>query len=105
MPSVSFRGRYAGLRGVFADLVQDSVPPDPQPPQVGRAVGERPVGAGIIGQFAVRVEDRTDARRVTKERGGLADYPFVVVDPQSHRGTPSRRRASSAGTNVVCPVA
>jgi len=42
---------------------------------------------------------------VVKERGGLADGPFVVVDPQAHRGMSSRRRASSAVTNVVCPAA
>jgi hypothetical protein len=47
--------------GVLADLVQDAVPADPQPPQVGRSVGERPVRAGIIGQLVDRVHDRADA--------------------------------------------
>jgi hypothetical protein len=41
------------------------------------------------------------ALRVIEECGRLADRPFVVVDPQAHRGMPSRRLASRAGTNVV----
>jgi hypothetical protein len=56
---------------VLADLVKDAVPVGPQPPQVGRAVGERPVRAEIIGQLAGRVQGCADAWRVMKERGGL----------------------------------
>ena len=60
---------------------------------------------GIIGQLIDRVQRCADALRVVKELGRLIDRPFVVVDPQAHRGMPSRRLASSAGTNVVCPAA
>jgi len=37
---------------VFGDLVQNPVPADPQPPQVGRPVGERSGRAGIVGQLS-----------------------------------------------------
>ena len=35
----------------------------------------------------------------------VPDRSFVVVDPQARRGMLSRRLASLAGTNVVCPAA
>ena len=60
---------------------------------------------GIVGQPVDRVQDLAKALRVAEERGRLADRPLVVFDPQAHRGKPSRRRASSAGTNVVWPTA
>jgi hypothetical protein len=62
-------------------------------------------GAGIVGQLVDRVQDVAYALRVVEERGRLADRSFAVIDPQAHRCMPSRRRASSAGTNVVWPSA
>ena len=90
---------------VFGDLIGDLVPADPQPSQVGRPIGVRPGRAGIVGQPVDRVQYLAYALQVIEECGRLADRSFVVFDPQAHRGMPSRRRASSAGTNVVWPTA
>ncbi len=67
----------------------------PSPPTI-------PSRAGILGQPVDRVQHRTDALRIVEERGRLADRPFVIVDPQAHRGMPAgallrrRTRTSSA---------
>src|SRR6266568_2875246 len=90
---------------VFGDLVQDPIPANPQPPQVRRPIREGPGWSGIVSQLVDSVQDRAYALRVVEERGRLVDRPFVVVDPQAHRGMPSRRLASSADTNVAWPVA
>jgi hypothetical protein len=59
----------------------------------------------MVGQPVDRVQNRAHALRVIEKPGGLVNRPLVVVDPKGHRGMPSRRRASSAVTNLVWSAA
>lgn len=85
---------------VFGDLVQDPVPADSQPPEVGRPVGERSSRAGIVGQLVDRVQDLAYALRVVEERSPRRRGSGRAAGAGRAASDPERLRQLEADTGI-----